>query len=167
MYETAPDHLPELLPKNIVEFLASSNQLLKFAGVDELLAKDYERQHSPEMEKQRIEKSRIYGGHPFFDLDAINQFNKSNLPMGLLNRFYRDHKIVDLAKIDDFGQVYMGYTINIYSCSVPYDGYYFPSLDELPVSKTLVYTAMAVSENQLRIGWNPILDPKDSNRLEH
>ena len=166
MFELYPNQLPEPLPADITEYLKFSDDVLRRTGVEEFLTTDYlikKHYFERQMDSYSRDLFSALRDDPSLKLDDVEVFYNSKLPLALMFNKQGRYTVVDLVKVDDFGQAYPNYSINLFSYDALAPGDILASFEGYQVSKPLYYAAMTLIEKQQQLAWNPTFGPSDSS----
>ena len=119
MYEYISEtNVPEPLPKEVLKHLDHANNILMVSGADELIKLDRLTRGAAILALADHDGG-IYGNNSeaarllLLDQDL---FIDSKLPLTVHHESNSDLLLVNLVKVDDFGQIYRNYTVNLFIC---------------------------------------------------
>ena len=159
-----PDVLPEPLSLEINQYLQRSTFMLKQNGVESVLEHDYDLTSKYMRSLDMSSDTAYYGPNYFDELDALEDFHKSNLPLSVYPRRNIDELIVSLVKVDPFGEVLRGYCIDLFFWAPSYPNNVIALISKKDgLTNKLINTALQLELEQTRLEWRPFLDLRGRN----
>ncbi len=162
-YLHLPESLPEVIPPKISQYLARSTALLYKYGAAKILANDYHNKQYLVESDVTVGSEYYYDESYFFEADSFREFHESKLPLTALAQRHKEDLIFGLVKVDAFGEILCGYCVDMF-CIYPNSrntvNAYISKKHGL--SQQIIDTTIALVSEQLKIGWSPVYDLKES-----
>jgi hypothetical protein len=160
-----PDVLPEPLSPGIIRYLQRSTALLKRNGIEKVIKYDYDLTYQNLHFLDMNSDTAYYGPNYHDQLDALEDFHKSDLPITVYPRENSDEILISLVKVDPFGEVFGGYCIELFFWTPSHPNNAIALITkENGLTNKLINNALKLDYEQTMLDWRPVLDLRRRTR---